>query len=1113
MKTLVLKIIPILFVMLWTGMIHAQTITTTAGSVTSCPGGIVVSIDVTNCNNVGAISLMLEYNDAVLTYTGYQNLHTDLSSTGLLVINSTGSKVTLAWASTTAANVGNNTLVEYLFSSVPGTSPLNWDTQISGNCEYSDINANILPDAYVNGTATIDQPPVVTAQPTDKTALVGQNTSFSLSAIGTGLAYRWQGSSNGGSSWSDLNNSSTYSGVTNHTLNIYDVQLPMDGFMYRCKLTGTCTPPDVYSNEVTLTVIDPITTILPTANHCPGSVVAPVEVTNFTSVAAFSLSFAYDPAVLTYTNYQSLNPTLSGGTFVINATGGMVYMTWYSTTAVTFGDGTLVELLFTAVTGSSGLVWDQTTSGNCEYTDGNGNLITSVFVNGNLTIYGIPTVVTQPVDRTIAKGQNTTFGITASGTGLSYLWQLSTNGGSSWNDLSNGGHYSNVTNPTMNITNAQLSMSGYLYRCRVTGTCSPVVYSDPGLLTVLPNVVTTCQTLSACPGQIVVQVNVADFIAIGAFSMTLDFNPAILTYTGYQNLNATLSGGNFAANAAGGKVYVTWARTTVATLPTDALLIELIFSGLTGSSTLIWDTQTLGNCEYNDVNGQVIFSTWIDGNVTVYQPPLITVHPSNANIYSGGSTLFSVTATGTGLSYRWQESTNGGINWSNLTNVPPYSGVYTASLTINPAVLSMTGFQYRCYITGTCTPYLYSNSAQLTVTDAAITTSASGVTNSCTGNLVIPILVSNCTNVGGISLTLNYDTAKLTYDGYQSLHSELSSGLIVVHSTETQLIFGWTSVNPADIGSGTLVEYRFKANSGISTSLTWDTQTPGNCEYSFSDGMVSTSFYHNATITVVAYALSVDAGNDTTISPGGTAQLNGSASGGTPPYTYLWTPSTGLSNPNIPNPTASPPSTTTYTLTVNDVSSCYGSDDVEVVVSVPENLVLQDITVSNGEDICYDATQTITVAGGGTFFTVESGGSATMIAGQSIHYLPGTHIQNGGYLHGYITTTGQYCESLPPDNLIPEEPEEFLPAHSEDHSFFKIYPNPTTGNFIIELNDENSMDKLYVTAYGMHGNIIFREEFTGGKKHEFSLSDKSSGMYFIRVITADQNNTKILIKY
>lgn len=66
-----------------------------------------------------------------------------------------------------------------------------------------------------------------------------------------------------------------------------------------------------------------------------------------------------------------------------------------------------------------------------------------------------------------------------------------------------------------------------------------------------------------------------------------------------------------------------------------------------------------------------------------------------------------------------------------------------------------------------------------------------------------------------------------------------------------------------------------------------------------------------------------------TLTPGNTSicryesiQLNASASPTTALYSYSWSPTIGLSNPSIPNPTASPLETTTYTVTVTTPTGC-----------------------------------------------------------------------------------------------------------------------------------------------------------------------------------------------
>jgi hypothetical protein len=59
-----------------------------------------------------------------------------------------------------------------------------------------------------------------------------------------------------------------------------------------------------------------------------------------------------------------------------------------------------------------------------------------------------------------------------------------------------------------------------------------------------------------------------------------------------------------------------------------------------------------------------------------------------------------------------------------------------------------------------------------------------------------------------------------------------------------------------------------------------------------------------------------------------------STSGGQPPYTYSWSPATGLSDPTLAQPTASPAITTTYTLTVTDSEGDTAADGALVTVVV-----------------------------------------------------------------------------------------------------------------------------------------------------------------------------------
>jgi len=95
---------------------------------------------------------------------------------------------------------------------------------------------------------------------------------------------------------------------------------------------------------------------------------------------------------------------------------------------------------------------------------------------------------------------------------------------------------------------------------------------------------------------------------------------------------------------------------------------------------------------------------------------------------------------------------------------------------------------------------------------------------------------------------------------------------------------------------------------------------------------------------VTIYALpDVDAGADTTIVLGFPVRLN--AGGG---VVYEWYPADGLSSPFVSNPVASPTSTTTYLLTVQDQYGCVNRDSVTVRVEDHHRLIATNIVTPDG---------------------------------------------------------------------------------------------------------------------------------------------------------------------
>ncbi|MBK9452066.1 MAG: hypothetical protein IPN95_22130 [Bacteroidetes bacterium] len=86
---------------------------------------------------------------------------------------------------------------------------------------------------------------------------------------------------------------------------------------------------------------------------------------------------------------------------------------------------------------------------------------------------------------------------------------------------------------------------------------------------------------------------------------------------------------------------------------------------------------------------------------------------------------------------------------------------------------------------------------------------------------------------------------------------------------------------------------------------------------------------------VQAITVTADAGADGSVCANSGSLIGGSptASGGVNPYSYSWTPGTGLNSTTDANPTASPALTTTYVVTVTDSIGCVGTDSVTVTPS------------------------------------------------------------------------------------------------------------------------------------------------------------------------------------
>jgi hypothetical protein len=161
---------------------QSQEIITSIENTGSCSEIISIPITVQNCNSVSAISLVVEFDDTILSYTGYQNKHPLLG--GFFFVNEDNGIIIFSWASLNPVNIGSAALIEYNFESSGGVSLLSFDTITSGNCEFSDGDGMVLPSQFISGQAAVSQPAITVSAGNDITITCGEAVSLNASIYG-----------------------------------------------------------------------------------------------------------------------------------------------------------------------------------------------------------------------------------------------------------------------------------------------------------------------------------------------------------------------------------------------------------------------------------------------------------------------------------------------------------------------------------------------------------------------------------------------------------------------------------------------------------------------------------------------------------------------------------------------------------------------------------------------------------------------------------------------------------------------------------------------------------------------------------------------------------------
>lgn len=380
------------------------------------------------------------------------------------------------------------------------------------------------------------------------------------------------------------------------------------------------------------------------------------------------------------------------------------------------------------------------------------------FFAGDVADYGVyiqaagcttaPAIGTQPAASAICAGSNTTFAVASTGA-TTYQWQVSTDGGTTWTNVSNGGVYSTATTGTLTITAATATMNNYRYRCITTNDCGNTNSSNVTL------------TVNATPS-------------------VASTTPGSRCGTGTVTLGATASAGTlswYAAATGGSAIGTGTSFTTPSISATTTYYVGAASNGCASARTAVPAT--------------------VNNNVSV------TSNPSSNTICAGSS----VTLTAAGASgYTW----SGGQSGASITVSPTATTTYTVTgvtsctatasvtITVNPVPNTTLGaFQNVC---------TYNPAFTLTGgSPAGGTYSGTGVSN----GIFTPSVVGTGTTTITYSVTQNgctkSATSPITVGACLGLEEQEQDNLLIVYPNPVE---GWMTIEGENLHKYQQIELR-----------------------------------------------------------------------------------------------------------------------------------------------------------------------------------------------------------------------------------------------------------------------------------------------------------------
>jgi large repetitive protein len=450
------------------------------------------------------------------------------------------------------------------------------------------------------------------------------------------------------------------------------------------------------------------------------------------------------------------------------------------------------------------------------------------------------------------------------------------------------------------------------------------------------------------------------------------------------------------------------------------------------------------SCTVTDQNG---CTTQV--SVTITEPPLLTLASAGFNVSCFGACdgqLVAIPGGGT---------PNYTFNWSSGCTQPSCNNICAGSYTV--VVTDLNG----CSATDTAmvtepTAIVITTSgvdAHCNQSDGAVSANANGGTGVLDYQWISGPATSAYNNIptGTYSVIVTDDNG--CSDTATAAVNNLN-GVNAVLNTSTNLTCFQSSDGNIDIdASGGIQTYTYNWSPAVSTTDIATGIAAGTYVVTVTDASGCTSVV-NVTLTEPPQLTVTASANPGVICSGSAVQLNAVAAGGSPVYTYSWTPinQTGATQPVLPA------TTTTYTVDVTDANGCTASASVTVTVNAMPVAALTANVTSGCVPVCIDFSDLSTVAAPSliTGWSWDFGDQTTSTQQNPQH----CYTAPGVYTVTLTVTTGDGCtQTITMQN--------YIEIYALPVAAFSAGPQPTTIlNPVIQFMDSSQSAASWFWSFG-----------------------------------------------